>query len=101
MLVHLHDLLNGGGLHEGGSDALLDREHNALGGHHADGRRAELDGLDRIFDLQGRTKLLIVRGASVARARPFGNIKAGSYVPFTYFWARQPQYHSTSKKNVY
>ena len=51
VLVHLDYLLDGGGLHEGGGDALLHGEHHALGGHHSDGRRAELDGLDRIFDL--------------------------------------------------
>ena len=51
VLVDLDDLLDGGWLHEGGGDALLDGEHHALGGNHSDGCRAELDGLDRIFDL--------------------------------------------------
>ena len=49
--VDLNNLLNGSGFHEGRGDALLDGEHNALGGDHTDGRRAKLDGLDRIFNL--------------------------------------------------
>lgn len=50
--VDLDDLLDGGGFEEGGGDALLDAEDDALGGGDADGRGAELDGLEGVFDLE-------------------------------------------------
>jgi hypothetical protein len=50
--VDLDDLLDGGGLEEGGGDALLDAEDDAFGGGDSDGRGAELDGLEGVFDLE-------------------------------------------------
>lgn len=55
MAVDLDNLLNGGGLEEGGGDSLLDAEDNTLGCGYADGRGAELDGLERVFDLEETT----------------------------------------------
>lgn len=50
--VDFDNLLNRGGLEEGGGDALLDTEDDTFGGGDADGCRAELDGLKRVFDLE-------------------------------------------------
>lgn len=50
--VDLDNLLDRGGLEEGGRDSLLDAEDDALRGGHADGGRAELDGFEGIFDLE-------------------------------------------------
>lgn len=50
--VDFDNLLDGGGLEEGGGDALLDTEDDALGGGDADGRGAQLDGLEGVFDLE-------------------------------------------------
>lgn len=53
--VDLDDLLDGGGLEEGRGHALLDAEHDALVRRDADGRAAELDGLEGVFDLEETT----------------------------------------------
>lgn len=53
--IDLDDLLYGGGLEEGGGDTLLDTEDNAFRGGDADGGRAELDGLEGVFDLEKTT----------------------------------------------
>lgn len=50
--VDLDDLLDGRGLEEGGGDALLDAEDDALRGSDADSRAAELDGFERVLDLE-------------------------------------------------
>lgn len=50
--VDLDDLLDGGGLEQGGGDALLDAEDDALVGGDADGRAAQLDGLEGVLDLE-------------------------------------------------
>lgn len=50
--VNLDNLLDRGGLEEGRRYALLDAEHDALVGRDADGRAAELDGLEGVFDLE-------------------------------------------------
>ena len=50
--VDLHDFLDRACLEQRRLHALLDAEHDALGRHNAHGRRAELDGLKRILDLE-------------------------------------------------
>lgn len=50
--VDLGDLLHGGGVEEGAGQALLDGQDATALGLEADGRRAELDGLDGILDLE-------------------------------------------------
>lgn len=50
--VDLDDLLDGRGLEQGGGDALLDAEDDALRGGDADGRGPELDRLEGVFDLE-------------------------------------------------
>jgi hypothetical protein len=50
--VDLDNLLDGGSLEEGRGNALLDTEDDTLGGGHADGRGAKLNGLERVFDLE-------------------------------------------------
>lgn len=53
--VDLDNLLDGGGLQEGRGYALLDTEDDTLGGGNTDGRGAELDGLEGVFDLEEAT----------------------------------------------
>ena len=53
--IDLDDLLDGGGLEEGGGDTLLDTEDNTFRGGDADGSRAELDGFKGVFDLEETT----------------------------------------------
>lgn len=55
MAVDLDNLLDGGGLQEGGRDALLDAEDDAAAGCDADGGGSELDGFERVFDLEEAT----------------------------------------------
>lgn len=50
--VDLDDLLDRRRLEQGRGDALLDAEDDALGGGDADGRGAELDSLEGVFDLE-------------------------------------------------
>ena len=50
--VDFHDLLDGGGLEEGGGDALFYAEDDAGRGADADGCAAELDGFEGVFDLE-------------------------------------------------
>jgi len=50
--VDLDNLLDRRGLEQGRRDALLDAEDDALGGGDADGGAAELDGLERVLDLE-------------------------------------------------
>lgn len=52
MPVNLDNLLHGGGLEKCRSYTLLNAEHDALVGRDADGRAAELDGLEGVFDLE-------------------------------------------------
>ena len=52
MPIYLHDLLDAASLEEGGGDALLDAEDDALGGGDADGGAAEFDGFEAVFDLE-------------------------------------------------
>lgn len=52
MAVDLDNLFNRVGLEEGRRDALLDAEDDTLGGGDADGGGAELDGFQRVFDLE-------------------------------------------------
>lgn len=52
MAVNLDNLLDRGRLEEGGGDALLDAEDDTLRGGDANGRGAELDGLEGVFDLE-------------------------------------------------
>lgn len=53
--VDLDNLFDGGGFEEGGCDSLFDAEDDALGGCNANGGRPELDGLERVFDLEETT----------------------------------------------
>jgi hypothetical protein len=50
--VDLDNLLDRRRLEQGRRDALLDAQDDALGRGHADGRAAELDSLERVFDLE-------------------------------------------------
>lgn len=50
--VDLNNLLDGRGLEEGRGDTLLNTENDTLRGGDADGRGAELDGLEGVFDLE-------------------------------------------------
>lgn len=50
--VDLDNLLDGRGLEQGGGDALLDAEDDALVGGDADGRAAQLDGLEGVLNLE-------------------------------------------------
>lgn len=50
--VDLDNLFDGGGLEKGRCHALLDAEDHALGCGDADGRGAQLDGFERVFDLE-------------------------------------------------
>lgn len=50
--VDLNDLLDGGGLEQGGGDALLDAEHHTLVGCDADCGGSELDSFEGVFDLE-------------------------------------------------
>jgi hypothetical protein len=50
--VNLDDLLDGRGLEERGSDALLNAKDDTLRCGDADGGRAELDGFEGVFDLE-------------------------------------------------
>lgn len=52
MPVDFDNLFDGGGLEEGGGDALLDAEDDAAAGGDADGRGPELDCFERVFDLE-------------------------------------------------
>lgn len=52
MPVYLDDLLDGGSLKQGRGHALLDTQDNALIRRDADGRAAELDGLEGVLDLE-------------------------------------------------
>lgn len=52
MAVDFDNLFDGGGLEEGGGDALFDAEDNAAAGGDADGGAAELDCFERVFDLE-------------------------------------------------
>ena len=71
--VDLYNLLDGGGLEEGGGDALLDAEDDAFGGGDADCGGAELDGFEGVFDLEeatfGREGAKTVGLARCARGR--------------------------------
>lgn len=53
--VDLDNLFDRRRLEEGGGDALLDAEDDALRGGDANGRGAELDGLEGVFDLEETT----------------------------------------------
>lgn len=55
MAVDFDNLLDGGGLKEGGSDTLLDTEDNTLRGCDTDGCAAELDSFEGVFDLEEAT----------------------------------------------
>lgn len=50
--VDFDNLLDRRRLEQGGCDALLDAEDDALGGGDANRRGAQLDGLERVFDLE-------------------------------------------------
>ena len=50
--VDLDNFLDGGGLEEGGGDALLDAEDDAAAGCDADGGGSEFDGFEGVFDLE-------------------------------------------------
>jgi len=50
--VDFDDLLDGGGLEEGGGHALFDAEDDAAAGGDANGGGAELDCFERVFDLE-------------------------------------------------
>lgn len=52
VLVDLDDLLDGGGLEEGGGYTLLDAEDDTFRGGDADGCAAELDGFEGVLDLE-------------------------------------------------
>lgn len=52
MAVDFDNLFDGGGLEEGGGDALFDAEDYAAAGGDADGGRTELDCFERVFDLE-------------------------------------------------
>lgn len=67
MPVDFDYLFDGGGLEEGGGDALFDAEDDAAAGGDADGRAAELDCFERVFDLEeaafgGEGAGVVVRG---------------------------------------
>lgn len=53
--VDLDNLLNGRGLEEGRGDALLNTENDTFGCGDADGCGTELDGFERVFDLEEAT----------------------------------------------
>ena len=52
MSVYFYDLFDAGGFEEGGGDAFLDAEDDAVGGRDADGGAAEFDGFEGVFDLE-------------------------------------------------
>lgn len=52
MPVNLHDLFNRARLEEGRCDALLDAENDTGGGGYADCRGSQLNGFERVFDLE-------------------------------------------------
>lgn len=55
MAVDLDNLLYRGCLKEGRCDSFLDAENDTLGSGNADGCGAELDGFERVFDLEQTT----------------------------------------------
>lgn len=70
--VDLDNLLYAVRLEERRRHALLDPQHDALAGRHADGRRAQLDGFERVLNLEeapfwGEGAGGRVRGAMVSR----------------------------------
>lgn len=50
--VNFDNLFNGRGLEEGGCHALFDTEHDTFVGRNADCSGAELDGFERVLDLE-------------------------------------------------
>jgi len=50
--VDLDNLLDRRGLEQGGGDALLDAQDHAVASGDADGGAAQLDGLERVLDLE-------------------------------------------------
>ena len=50
--VHLHDLLDGVGLEEGGGETLFNGQYNSIDALNSDGCGSQLNGLYRILDLK-------------------------------------------------
>ena len=58
MVVDLHNLLDGCGLHQRAGDPLLHGEDDALARLDPDGRGAELDGFNGVLNLSSKFHLL-------------------------------------------